>query len=152
MVGPREWSGEGEKLRSTGLLPSKTSMFVYLATRYVEGSVTSVSLDLVQQAIRPDIKAKTGFKVVFNATCADVFSSSYKQNKFNLLREQSEGYSKLTVELTSALGPGHIPSTARPPESFEAIQRRARPVWEKSSVSLASSTWIPIKPWTLYSM
>lgn len=131
MVGPREWSGEGEKLRSTGLLPSKTSMFVYLATRYVEGSVTSVSLDLVQQAIRPDIKAKTGFKVVFNATCADVFSSSYKQNKFNLLREQSEGYSKLTVELTSALGPGHIPSTARPPESFEAIQRRARPVWEK---------------------
>lgn len=29
------------------------------------------------------------------------------------------------------MGPGHIPSTARPSESFEAIQRRARPVWEK---------------------
>ncbi|KIK65595.1 hypothetical protein GYMLUDRAFT_70692 [Collybiopsis luxurians FD-317 M1] len=55
----------------------------------------------------------------------------YKQNKFNLLREQSEGYSKLTVELTSALGIGNLPSTARPPESLDSIRHRARPVWEK---------------------
>lgn len=60
-----------------------------------------------------------------------IFTSSYKQNKFNLLREQSEGYSKLTVELTSSLGPSHLPSTGRPSESFTAIEDRARPVWEK---------------------
>ncbi|KAJ3723327.1 transcription factor/nuclear export subunit protein 2-domain-containing protein [Lentinula raphanica] len=55
----------------------------------------------------------------------------YKQNKFNLLREQSEGYSKLTVELTSALGIGHLPSTGRPPESYDSISNRARACWEK---------------------
>ncbi|KAF9076495.1 transcription factor/nuclear export subunit protein 2-domain-containing protein [Rhodocollybia butyracea] len=55
----------------------------------------------------------------------------YKQNKFNLLREQSEGYSKLTVELTNALGIGHSPLTARPSESLETIQHRACLVWEK---------------------
>ncbi|KAG1874783.1 transcription factor/nuclear export subunit protein 2-domain-containing protein [Suillus subalutaceus] len=38
----------------------------------------------------------------------------YKQNKFNLLREQSEGYSKLSVELTSSLGPAHSHADARP--------------------------------------
>ncbi|CAA7260264.1 unnamed protein product [Cyclocybe aegerita] len=55
----------------------------------------------------------------------------YKQNKFNLLREQSEGYSKLTVELTSSLGPPHSPHTGRPSESYALIEERARPVWEK---------------------
>ncbi|KAF8165073.1 transcription factor/nuclear export subunit protein 2-domain-containing protein [Crassisporium funariophilum] len=55
----------------------------------------------------------------------------YKQNKFNLLREQSEGYSKLTVELTSSLGPPHSPSTGCPTESNAVIEDRARPVWEK---------------------
>jgi THO complex subunit 2 N-terminus len=56
---------------------------------------------------------------------------SYKQNKFNLLREQSEGYSKLTVELTSSLGPPHSSLTGRPTESNSVIEDRARPVWEK---------------------
>lgn len=58
-------------------------------------------------------------------------SPSYKQNKFNLLREQSEGYSKLTAELTSSLGPAHSPATGRPTESYAAIEARARPVWER---------------------
>lgn len=57
--------------------------------------------------------------------------SSYKQNKFNLLREQSEGYSKLTAELTSSLGPAHSPVTGRPTDSYASIAERARPVWEK---------------------
>lgn len=56
---------------------------------------------------------------------------SYKQNKFNLLREQSEGYSKLTAELTSSLGPAHATATGRPTEPYSAIKERARPVWEK---------------------
>ncbi|TFK73010.1 hypothetical protein BDN72DRAFT_791474, partial [Pluteus cervinus] len=55
----------------------------------------------------------------------------YKQNKFNLLREQSEGYSKLTAELTSSLGPAHASSSGRPAESWTAIEDRAKPVWEK---------------------
>ena len=56
---------------------------------------------------------------------------SYKQNKFNLLREQSEGYSKLTAELTSSLGPAHSSVTGRPTDSYASIAERARPVWEK---------------------
>ncbi|KAI6151770.1 transcription factor/nuclear export subunit protein 2-domain-containing protein [Pisolithus tinctorius] len=55
----------------------------------------------------------------------------YKQNKFNLLREQTEGYSKLTVEITSSLGPSHSSLDARPTESFASIQERARAVWAK---------------------
>ncbi|KAF9045967.1 hypothetical protein BDZ89DRAFT_1155277 [Hymenopellis radicata] len=55
----------------------------------------------------------------------------YKQNKFNLLREQSEGYSKLTTELTASLGPPHTSSDGRPTESLSAIENRARPVWAK---------------------
>lgn len=60
-----------------------------------------------------------------------VIQSSYKQNKFNLLREQSEGYSKLIVELTGNLGPPHSSQTGRPVESYRAIEERAKPVWEK---------------------
>ena len=59
------------------------------------------------------------------------FVQSYKQNKFNLLREQSEGYTKLTVELTSSLGPPHSSQTGRPVEPYAVIEDRARPVWEK---------------------
>ncbi|OSX60384.1 hypothetical protein POSPLADRAFT_1058548 [Postia placenta MAD-698-R-SB12] len=55
----------------------------------------------------------------------------YKQNKFNLLREQSEGYSKLVVELTSCLGPPHSSATGQPVESRAAIEARARPAWER---------------------
>jgi THO complex subunit 2 len=62
---------------------------------------------------------------------SDSRTRSYKQNKFNLLREQSEGYSKLSVELTSSLGPAHSHADARPVESYASIEDRARQVWEK---------------------
>lgn len=55
---------------------------------------------------------------------------SYKQNKYNLLREQSQGYSKLTSELTSNLGPAHSPGTGRSTEEYHVIASRARHVWE----------------------
>jgi THO complex subunit 2 len=61
--------------------------------------------------------------------CSDI--TSYKQNKLNLLREQSEGYSKLTAELTSSLSPPHNPATGYPTEPYTTIEDRARPVWEK---------------------
>lgn len=56
---------------------------------------------------------------------------SYKQNKFNLLREQSEGYTKLTTDLFSSLGPSHSPSTGLSSESFDAVAVRAQSVWER---------------------
>jgi len=55
----------------------------------------------------------------------------YKQNKVNLLREQSEGYSKLATELTSNVGPPHSPATGRSVESSLSIHARARQVWER---------------------
>ncbi|KAI0032028.1 transcription factor/nuclear export subunit protein 2-domain-containing protein, partial [Vararia minispora EC-137] len=54
----------------------------------------------------------------------------YKQNKYNLLREQSEGFSKLLAEITSSLPPSHPTTTGRPQESKEAMLERVRPVWE----------------------
>lgn len=56
---------------------------------------------------------------------------SYKQNKFNLLREQSEGYSKLCVELMSSLGPSHSPHDGRPVENAASIEDRSRVAWDK---------------------
>ncbi|KAI0832504.1 transcription factor/nuclear export subunit protein 2-domain-containing protein [Trametes gibbosa] len=56
----------------------------------------------------------------------------YKQNKFNLLREESEGYSKLTAEITSNLGPPHSALTGYPSEPLEAIEARALPTWERA--------------------
>ena len=48
-----------------------------------------------------------------------------------MLREQSEGYSKLTTELTSSLGPSHSLATGEPIEPLSVIEERARPVWER---------------------
>ncbi|THH08122.1 hypothetical protein EW145_g2921 [Phellinidium pouzarii] len=55
----------------------------------------------------------------------------YKQNKFNLLREQSEGYAKLTTDLVGSLGPPHSPLTARPTENYQAVCARAATAWER---------------------
>jgi THO complex subunit 2 len=66
-----------------------------------------------------------------NGTHVSRITTSYKQNKFNLLREQSEGYSKLTTELTSSLSLPHNAATGYPTESYASIEDRARPVWEK---------------------
>lgn len=60
--------------------------------------------------------------------CAPI---SYKQNKFNLLREQSEGYSKLTTELTSNLGPARSPVEGAPVEPQGALDARAGLAWER---------------------
>lgn len=66
-------------------------------------------------------------------TCALIIQlTSYKQNKFNLLREQSEGYSKLLVEITSNLPPPHLPSTGRSPLSEAELSELATSTWEKA--------------------
>lgn len=56
---------------------------------------------------------------------------SYKQNKFNLLREESEGYTKLSTELMQSIGPPHSSVTALPTESEVTIDSRARAAWDK---------------------
>jgi THO complex subunit 2 len=56
---------------------------------------------------------------------------SYKQNKFNLLREQSEGFSKLITEVTSALPPPHSPATALPLDPSSIAPERVQAVWER---------------------
>ncbi|KAL1743555.1 transcription factor/nuclear export subunit protein 2-domain-containing protein [Schizophyllum fasciatum] len=55
----------------------------------------------------------------------------YKQHKFNLLREQSEGYSKLATEIAGALGPAHSTQDGRPTESPGDLQKRVKPIWSK---------------------
>jgi THO complex subunit 2 len=56
---------------------------------------------------------------------------SYKQNKFNLLREQSEGYSKLVTEVTSALPAPHSPATGFPLEPPSVVLERVQPIWKR---------------------
>jgi hypothetical protein len=56
---------------------------------------------------------------------------SYKKNKFNLLWEQSEGFSKLVTEVTSALPPPHSPATALPLEPSSIAPERVQPIWER---------------------
>ena len=47
---------------------------------------------------------------------------SYRQAKYNLLREDNEGYSKLVVELLSNMGPPHDAATGLPTER-SVVQR-----------------------------
>lgn len=56
---------------------------------------------------------------------------SYKQTTFNLLREQSEGYSKLVTELVATIGPAHDPATGLPAEPMEELQARSKIAWNK---------------------
>ena len=56
---------------------------------------------------------------------------SYKQNKFNLLREQSEGYSKLVTEVTSALPSPHSPANGLPLEPLSIVPERVQPIWKR---------------------
>lgn len=55
---------------------------------------------------------------------------SYKQQKFNLLREESEGYAKLAVELLTNMGPAHDPTTGETVESKSDRLARAKRVSE----------------------
>jgi len=56
---------------------------------------------------------------------------SYKQQKFNLLREESEGYAKLVVELLGNMGPSHDIMTAQSRETEQERTRRATSVNDK---------------------
>ena len=58
-------------------------------------------------------------------------SRSYKQYKFNLLREQSEGFSKLITEVTSALPPPHSPATGLPLDPSTISPERVQPIWKR---------------------
>ncbi|KAG8710344.1 THO complex subunit 2, partial [Ceratobasidium sp. 394] len=55
----------------------------------------------------------------------------YKQTRYNLLREQSEGYSKLVTELYQSVGPPHDAATGRPVETRARIIQRAQETWAR---------------------
>jgi THO complex subunit 2 len=67
---------------------------------------------------------------------------SYKQQKFNLLREESEGYAKLAAELLSNMGPPHSVLDAKSQEGEKGRMRRARLVGDsvKSLIGTSSPT------------
>lgn len=56
---------------------------------------------------------------------------SYKQTRYNLLREQSEGYSKLVAELYQSVGPAHDMSTGEPAETMTRLVQRAQETWAR---------------------
>ncbi|EGO01596.1 hypothetical protein SERLA73DRAFT_49063 [Serpula lacrymans var. lacrymans S7.3] len=133
-----------EQLADRSLVPNKTSKAKqnvekdketlcdlvkrFLSFGILDSSVCRERLDLALLANVGLISDRSTFDKKEIRTRTGLF---YKQNKFNLLREQSEGYSKLTVELTSSLGPSHSPLDACPVESYSSIEERARQVWEK---------------------
>ncbi|CUA76847.1 THO complex subunit 2 [Rhizoctonia solani] len=55
----------------------------------------------------------------------------YKQTRYNLLREQSEGYSKLVAELYQSVGPSHDVSTGEPAETKARLVQRAQETWAR---------------------
>jgi len=59
------------------------------------------------------------------------YFSSYRQTKVNLLREQSEGYTKLTLELSNSMGPARDPIRAESPPTGtdETLKARATQAW-----------------------
>jgi THO complex subunit 2 len=85
---------------------------------------------------KKEVRARTGLLCVsplflpsrlsYSSICR-----SYKQNKFNLLREQSEGFSKLVTEVTSALPPPHSPATGLPLEPSSVFPERVQPIWKR---------------------
>nr|VWP00540.1 Palmitoyltransferase AKR1 (EC (Ankyrin repeat-containing protein AKR1) [Ganoderma boninense] len=101
----------------------------FLGTGILDPTICRERLDLGLVASVGLVADKLAFERKEIRTRTGLF---YKQNKFNLLREQSEGYSKLTTELTSSLGPSHSPSTGYPSEPLQAIEARARPSWERT--------------------
>jgi THO complex subunit 2 len=55
---------------------------------------------------------------------------SYKQTNYNLLREQSEGFSKLITEIVASIGPPHDSVTGLPVESSDSLRARAKRTWD----------------------
>ncbi|KAK4046542.1 THO2 plays a role in transcriptional elongation [Microbotryomycetes sp. JL201] len=53
---------------------------------------------------------------------------SYKQQKFNLMREESEGYAKLSIEILGNLGPPHSLDNGQPQEPERSRLARANRV------------------------
>ena len=88
---------------------------------------------------KKEVRVRTGLLCVvvfYLRTPLEVLNSfplfhSYKQNKFNLLREQSEGFSKLVAEVTSALPAPHSPATGLPLEPLSIVPERVQPIWKR---------------------
>ncbi len=101
--------------------------------------VAGVGLILDKPSIdKKEVRARTGLLYVsllspplMSIPVFIVISRSYKQNKFNLLREQSEGFSKLITEVTSALPPPHSPATGLPLDPSSISPECVQPIWKR---------------------
>lgn len=87
---------------------------------------------------KKEVRARTGLLCVSSllstlvqSICLLPLYRSYKQNKFNLLREQSEGFSKLITEVTSSLPAPHSPATGLPLEPSFIFPERVQPIWKR---------------------
>ena len=69
---------------------------------------------------------------------------SYKQQKFNLLREESEGYAKLAVELATNMGPSHDPRTGKTVETAAQRMARAKRVNEAVQSIIGELRWAQV--------
>ncbi|KAI5476268.1 Tho2 protein [Pseudohyphozyma bogoriensis] len=101
------------KLIDAGVLPAQDCL-----ERFETAFLTMPSLGLIMQSSlgfsRLEVRARTAL--------------FYKQQKFNLLREETEGYSKLVVEVTSNMGPAHSSATGKSQESEKQRFHRANAV------------------------
>lgn len=61
-----------------------------------------------------------------------LYISSYKQQKFNLLREESEGFSKLVTELNQEITPKLTP---------EAVLQNIKSLIGRYLMSYSQSSW-----------
>lgn len=68
-------------------------------------------------------------------------SYRYKQQKFNLLREESEGYAKLAVELISNMGPPHSASDGSSQERVGVRMQRARSMGDSLKSLIGNSSF-----------
>jgi THO complex subunit 2 len=101
--------------------------------------VAGVGLILDKPSIdKKEVRARTGllyvslfYSIPMSTLVFIAESRSYKQYKFNLLREQSEGFSKLITEVISALPPPHSPATGLPLDPSTISPERVQPIWKR---------------------
>lgn len=82
---------------------------------------------------RRTIRVRTAVKCVYPIPLITLITQgfcSYKQTNYNLLREQSEGYSKLITEVVASIGPPHDSATGLPVENGDESRSRARKAWD----------------------
>ncbi|GAA5854301.1 hypothetical protein JCM8547_001771 [Rhodosporidiobolus lusitaniae] len=88
-------------------------------------------LERLELSLLPHLRLITDINTYSRLEVRSRTALYYKQQKFNLLREESEGYSKLVVEFLTNMGPSHSSVTGKSQEREEERRRRAVSVNDK---------------------